>query len=246
MTVSRVVNTSPPVSELMGQRIPKAVHQLGYAPHPTARNLASARSEWVGLLYGNPSTSYLSDVLVGALDAAARHSVPLVRQKSEPRAAISRRVLQRLLAGRVIGVVLPPPSCESLVILAELKASAVAAVAVERRQPSEAVTGGRIDDFIAACAMTRYLARVGGQAPRLHQGSSQSKHKRGAGCADFRRWASRRARGPIRAPRRECSLSAQVWRRPASSSVPSRERRRGLQARTIRRLRWWQQCTGVH
>jgi len=85
MTVSRVVNGSEYVSDATRQSVQRAVRELRYSPNLAARNLASERGERLGLLYGNPSSAYLSEFLVGALDAASRHGVQLVLEKCEPR-----------------------------------------------------------------------------------------------------------------------------------------------------------------
>ena len=161
MTVSRVVNGGQYVSDATRQTVMHAVRQLGYSPNLAARNLASAREERMGLLYGNPSASYLSEFLVGALDAANRHGVQLVLEKCEMTPAASRRAVRRLVAGGVVGVVLPPPLCESAVIRAELQAARMRIVAVAAARPPAEVMCVSIDEFAAAREMTRYLLALG-------------------------------------------------------------------------------------
>lgn len=161
MTVSRVVNASQYVSDATRQAVLQAVRQLGYSPNIAARNLASARGERMGLLYGNRSASYLSELLVGALDAAARHGVQLVLEKCELTPAASRRALRRLVSEGVVGVVLPPPLCESSVIRAELQAAHLPIVAVAAGRPPADLMCVRIDDFAAAREMTRHLLALG-------------------------------------------------------------------------------------
>ena len=115
MTVSRVVNGSAYVSSTT-RRTPCSASSgsSDYSPNLAARNLASERGERLGLLYGNPSSAYLSEFLVGALESATRHGVQLVLEKCEPTPVVSRRAVRRLLSGAVVGVVLPPPLCESV------------------------------------------------------------------------------------------------------------------------------------
>lgn len=161
MTVSRVVNGGQYVSDATRQTVMQAVRQLGYSPNLAARNLASARGERIGLLYGNPSASYLSEFLVGALDAATRHGVQLVLEKCEMTPAASRRAVRRLVAGGVVGVVLPPPLCESAVIRAELQAARMRIVAVAAGRPPADAMCVSIDDFAAAREMTQYLLALG-------------------------------------------------------------------------------------
>ncbi len=161
MTVSRVVNGNAYVSNTTRHAVQRAVRELGYSPNLAARNLASERGERLGLLYGNPSSAYLSEFLVGALEAAARHGVQLVLEKCEPTPVASRRAVRRLLSGGVVGVVLPPPLCESPVVGAELGAARLPVVTVASGRPVADTMCVRIDDYSAALEMTRYLIGLG-------------------------------------------------------------------------------------
>lgn len=161
MTVSRVVNGSEYVSDDTRHTVQRAVRELGYSPNIAARNLASERGERLGLLYGNPSSAYLSEFLVGALESATRHGVQLVLEKCEPTPVASRRAVRRLLSGAVVGVVLPPPLCESSVVRAELSAARLPMVTVAAGRPPADTMCVRIDDYTAALEMTRYLISLG-------------------------------------------------------------------------------------
>jgi LacI family transcriptional regulator len=161
MTVSRVVNGSEYVSDATRQAVLRAVRDLGYSPNLAARNLASERGERLGLLYGNPSSAYLSEFLVGALDAASRHGVQLVLEKCEPTPMACRRAVRRLLAGAVVGVLLPPPLCESAAVRAELSSAGLPVVTVAAGRPPADTMCVRIDDYSAALEMTRYLIGLG-------------------------------------------------------------------------------------
>jgi LacI family transcriptional regulator, galactose operon repressor len=187
MTVSRVVNASRYVSDSARRTVLRAVRKLGYSPNMAARNLASSRGERVGLLYGNPSTSYLSELLVGALDAASRHGVQLLLQKCELTPATARRAVRQLASGGVAGVVLPPPLCESTAVRSELKAARMQAVAVAAGRPSTDVLCVRIDDFAAARDMTRYLLALGHERLGFIKGhpnqSASEERWRGFACA---------------------------------------------------------------
>lgn len=161
MTVSRVVNGSEYVSDATRQLVLRAVRDLGYSPNIAARNLASERGERLGLLYGNPSSAYLSEFLLGALDSATRHGVQLILEKCEPTPAASRRAVRRLLAGAVVGAVLPPPLCESSALRAQLAAAHLPVVTVAAGRPAADTLCVRIDDYSAALEMTRYLISLG-------------------------------------------------------------------------------------
>jgi LacI family transcriptional regulator len=69
--------------------------------------------------------------------------------------------VRRLLCGAVVGVVLPPPLCESSVLRAELGAARLPIVTVAAGRPAAGTMSVRIDDYSAALEMTRYLIGLG-------------------------------------------------------------------------------------
>jgi LacI family transcriptional regulator len=162
MTVSRVVNGERNVRETTREAVLAAVKDLRYAPNPAARSLAGAQNARIGLLYSNPSAAYLSEFLLGALDECSRKSAQLMLEKCEASSAAGERAaVRRLIEGGVAGVILPPPVCESHVILTELKKSGVPTVAVATGRFRTDASCVRIDDFKAAYEMTRYLLSLG-------------------------------------------------------------------------------------
>jgi len=162
MTVSRVVNGERNVRETTRETVLAAVKDLRYAPNPAARSLAGAQNARIGLLYSNPSAAYLSEFLLGALDESTRKSAQLMLEKCEvSSAAAERAAVRRLLEGGVTGVILPPPVCESHVILTELRKGGIPTVAVATGRFRADASCVRIDDFKAAHEMTRYLLTLG-------------------------------------------------------------------------------------
>ena len=67
MTVSRVLNSEGHVKPDTRQKVHDSIQKLNYAPNAAARSLAGILPPRIGLLYDNPSTGYLSEMLVGAL-----------------------------------------------------------------------------------------------------------------------------------------------------------------------------------
>jgi LacI family transcriptional regulator len=205
MTVSRVVNGSEYVSNITRNAVQRAVRELGYLPNIAARNLASERGERLGLLYGNPSSAYLSEFLVGALESAIRHGVQLVLEKCEPTPVASRRSVRRLLSGAVVGVVLPPPLCESAIVRAELSAARLPIVTVAAGRPPADTMCVRIDDYTAALEMTRYLIRLGHERLAFIKGhpNQSASEERWLGFSAALEEASRARHGGQPTPRSE-------------------------------------------
>ncbi len=162
MTVSRVINDSKNVRESTRQAVLDAVAQLNYSPNAAARSLAAGEATHVGLLYANPSAVYLSQFLIGALEAARRAGCHLViescaSERDEEQAQVARRFAN----SEVEGVILPPPLSGSPAILAEFDSIGIPVVTVSGGMPGKECLNVRIDDFTAAREMTRSLLDLG-------------------------------------------------------------------------------------
>ena len=68
-TVSRVFNREPNVREDTRLRVEEAARQLRYRPNSSARSLAGRRSYLISLLYDNPSSNYVMEIIEGVLAA---------------------------------------------------------------------------------------------------------------------------------------------------------------------------------
>ena len=160
MTVSRVINRETTVRAETRALVEAAIRDLNYAPNPAARSLAGSAPARIGLLYDNPSTGYLSELLVGALDESSRTGAQLVIEKC-PAPEQAGATLTRLLRTGVDGLILPPPLCESPQVLAEVRAAGAAAVAVAPGGESPDMATIRIDNAAAAYELTRHLLALG-------------------------------------------------------------------------------------
>jgi LacI family transcriptional regulator len=160
MTVSRVINRETTVKSETKALVDAAIRDLNYAPNPAARSLAGSAPFRIGLLYDNPSTGYLSEFLVGALDESSRTGAQVVIEKcAEPE--LAGATLTRLLKTGVDGLILPAPLCESAQVLAEVKKAGAAAVAVAPGMPSADMATIRIDNEAAAFELAEHLLALG-------------------------------------------------------------------------------------
>lgn len=85
-TVSRVLNATAPVSDEVGERVRSAIELLSYTPHVSARNLAVRRTNTVGLLLPQLSSSFFTPLLRG-VEAAVRKTDYDLLIYANPRAA---------------------------------------------------------------------------------------------------------------------------------------------------------------
>ena len=160
MTVSRVINQGK-VRDVTRERVLRAVRELGYTPNLAASSLAAAQHTRIALIYTNPSGAYLRELLVGLLRVASSSAIQLVIDYWDNLDAESERKAARALAGRVDGVILPPPLCESQAAVSELVKAVIPVVAIASGRLSEALSCVRIDDFSAGKEMTDHLLRQG-------------------------------------------------------------------------------------
>ena len=142
------------------ERVLRAVRELGYTPNLAASSLAAAQHTRIALIYTNPSGAYLRELLVG-LRVASSSAIQLVIDYWDKLDAESERKAARALAGRVDGVILPPPLCESQAAVNELVKAGIPVVAIASGRLSEALSCVRIDDFSAGKEMTDHLLRQG-------------------------------------------------------------------------------------
>ena len=160
MTVSRVINSETNVREETRAKVAASIKTLRFSPNPAARNLASAASIHIGILYASSTAAYLSELLLGVLEQSSLSSCQLVLEQCENLES-ERKAVQRLIAGNVDGVILPAPLGDSQDALKVVASAGIAAVLVTSSRPSTGFSAVSINDFEAARDMTRHLLAQG-------------------------------------------------------------------------------------
>lgn len=161
MTVSRVINGHAGVRKANRERVEHSVCELGYRPNVAASALAAAQSTCIALIYTNPSSSYLRELLVGALRGSARAAAQLVIAAWDGLSPQDRHNAARQLANSVSGVILPPPLCESRIIVSEFVKAGIPVVSIASGQFSSSISCVRIDDHRASHDMVAHLIAHG-------------------------------------------------------------------------------------
>ena len=160
MTVSRVINSDPAVRATTRDHVQATIAAIGYSPNAAARVLAGAARTRLALLYGNPSSAYLSEVLVGGLAEASLEDAQLfLEQCPEPNEA--EAIARRLIDRRMDGVILPPPFCDDAALLALLHEGGVPVATLASGAPTPGTYAIAIDDVGAARDMTAHLVALG-------------------------------------------------------------------------------------
>lgn len=127
-SVSRVINAEPHVSAKLRAKVEAAIAALDYAPDTAARSLAGARSFTIGVLFDNPSPSYIMKVLSGAYRACIeqKHHLRIDRLDSNGSTANMASQLAAIIRhSRIDGFIVTPPLTDNPLILDFLEAQGV-------------------------------------------------------------------------------------------------------------------------
>ncbi|MDO3387022.1 LacI family DNA-binding transcriptional regulator [Gilvimarinus sp. SDUM040013] len=161
-TVSRVVNNEPNVRAATREKVAAAIAALDYRPSQSARSLAANRSYVLGLLYDNPSASYVIDVQAGALATCRRAGYDLLihpcKHDSEE---LTQEVLLLARQSRVDGLILTPPLSDIAELVQGLVEAQVPFVRLSPTENKAACPYVQTNDQEAAYDMTCKLLELG-------------------------------------------------------------------------------------
>lgn len=138
-TVSRVLNNSPNVRDVVRQKVAAAVAELGYQVNAQARYLASGSSRQLAFVHATnldtePNSYYHAGLELGAMRACAELGYILVTHIANPSKPDDRaRICALADGGRYDGLVLTPPYSDDLALIDDLR---------ERRFPLVLISAG--------------------------------------------------------------------------------------------------------
>ncbi len=159
MTVSRVINRDSKVKPATRTSVERSIKTLGYSPNVAARTLAGGKVRRIGLLYGNPSSAYLGDLLVGALEAASDVGAQLVVERTD--ASFNAANFSRRIEHDWDGLIVPPPMSDSLTLRQLVRDRGLPTVFLASALDTTQSFDIRIDDHQAAFEMTDMLIAKG-------------------------------------------------------------------------------------
>jgi LacI family transcriptional regulator len=186
-TVSRVINQSPFVRQDTRDRVNAVIKALDFVPDPQARGLAFRRSFLVGLIYDQPSPTYVVNMQQGVLDALRGSGLELVvhpcNRDSDTLLEDIRSFVERQ---RLFGVIMPPSVSEDervIALLRDLNCPYVRIASISLDEPGAMVV---TNDWIGAAEAAAHLADLGHQRIALVRGlaSFRSSTVRGKGFLD--------------------------------------------------------------
>ena len=163
-TVSRVVNNEPRVSESTRKKIQKVIDELSFQPNKSAQSLAADRSLLIGLLYDNPSSTYVVDLQAGVLGVCNKFGYGLVIHPCENDSPeLIQRLRELLDSSRMDGLVLTPPMTENQELLDFLVSSGTPYVLISPLDNSQSELSVSVDDSVITQQAIQSLIDFGHQ-----------------------------------------------------------------------------------
>ncbi|AVO44374.1 LacI family DNA-binding transcriptional regulator [Phreatobacter cathodiphilus] len=160
-TVSNALNSADRVSGELRARVLAAVDKLGYAPHPAARSLRKRSSGLLGLVVGDITNPFFSDLFAAVEDAAAASGYLVLLCNSSERVEREEAHLKMLRSQRIDGLILAPTGAVSMNRAALLAQLEVPVVLVDRAMDGLGYDAVVLDNHRAAFEATRHLIAAG-------------------------------------------------------------------------------------
>ena len=107
--VSLVMRDSPRVSETSRERVLAAAAELGYRPNLWARNLASGRTNVIGVMLNDLHNPYFTEMAEGAAEAATEAGMQILINSGWQQQSGEITAIEALLSLRTDGLVLGAP-----------------------------------------------------------------------------------------------------------------------------------------
>src|ERR1700704_3415617 len=121
MTVSRVINESPRVSEEARTRVEAAIAELGYVPNRLASGLTRRKTGAIGLIVPDVGNPFFTLVVRGAEEVAWRSGYHVILCNTQGDLERERGYLDDMLAFQVEGLLIVPAGDRSNPSLRALK-----------------------------------------------------------------------------------------------------------------------------
>ncbi len=169
-TVSRVLNNEPNVREEVRLRVREAAEALNYHPNVLAQALVRRRSHLIGLVYENPSPSYVVELQMGVLERLRHERYRLVVIPVSSVAEREQEIVGLLRSAALDGVVLAPPASDNPRILRDLTAAGIRFARIAPTRDIDLGPSNLIDDVTAAREVARHLLDLGHRDIAVIQG----------------------------------------------------------------------------
>ena len=133
-TVSKALRDSSDISEETKRKVKKLARELGYKPNLMARNLVSKRSNIVGVIVPDVTTSFFGNTLRGINTRARNYQFETIILVNEENHKDERKNIEFLSNLRVEGMIIDSvPGDHNLDLLQDLSESGMPIVFIDRK-----------------------------------------------------------------------------------------------------------------
>lgn len=168
VTVSRVLNNGSNVRPETRERVRRAVEALGYSVNQQARALASGMGRQIMLIHAHspelePNSYYNAGLELGALRGCSSLGFDLVTRAVDPLDEDRIRLLTSILEReRPAGIILSPPLCDDLELIAAARSAGAQVVAVSAGEVARSqVMAVGIDERAGGHLIGQHLTSLG-------------------------------------------------------------------------------------
>lgn len=173
-TVSRVLNRSGYVSELVRERIERAMEDLQYQPSWVARSLRGKHSFLIGLIIPDILNVYYTGIAKAILENLTVHGYNLLIQISNEDPDLDLSYLRMLCDRKVDGMIyVPVAHGDNSDYLRELASKGMPIVELNRQVLPDVLDAVLADNFEGAHVATEHLLKLGHRRIALITGSTQ-------------------------------------------------------------------------
>ncbi|MBF8983529.1 LacI family DNA-binding transcriptional regulator [Lutibacter sp. B2] len=159
-TVSRVINSSKPVSSEIHQKVSSIIEETGYVPNPIARSLVMKKSRLIGVLVPDVSNFFIGEILNGIEEIGKMYNYDIILCNTYGDLEEEIKYLNLLSAKQVEGIVFMTWKLQEKLVNYISKME-TPVVLINRNSKDLDIPSVSIDNFKAAYEMTNYLIENG-------------------------------------------------------------------------------------
>lgn len=112
-TVSRVLNNKNEITEETRKRVQEAMDELGYAPNPIARSLATNQTHELGFIVSDITNPFLADVARGIQRYAWEYGYSVTIIMTDSNQEMELEAIKFLIDRRADGIIITPPETDA-------------------------------------------------------------------------------------------------------------------------------------
>lgn len=161
-TVSRIINREPNVRPATQQKVQQVIDALDYRPSPSARSLAGNHSYNIGLVYSNPTPSYVHEVQNGVLTICREEGYDLLIHPCDHESAgLCNEIASLHRQHKVDGLILTPPITDHQQLVATLMEQNTPIASISPIDQNSSIPYVHTNEQEAAYQLTQHLISLG-------------------------------------------------------------------------------------